>query len=94
MEVGHAKEEAKRFRQQLTDLRAKLGDLEARVSTTCFQIQTCCVIRRFVFTCETHANINCVTDDLPHATLLAQANVSHYKDSSVLLPRTQSSVDL
>jgi hypothetical protein len=32
METVHAKEESKRLRQQLTDLRSKLGDLEARVS--------------------------------------------------------------
>ena len=33
MEVGHAKEESKRLRTQLTDLRGKLADLEARVRT-------------------------------------------------------------
>jgi len=32
METVHAKEEAKRLRSQLTELRDKLNDLEARVS--------------------------------------------------------------
>jgi intermediate filament protein if len=31
MEQGYAKDELKRLRQQLTDLRGKLGDLEGRV---------------------------------------------------------------
>ena len=33
MEQGYAKEEIKRLRVQLTDLRGKLADLEGRVST-------------------------------------------------------------
>ena len=32
METVHSKEETKRLRQQLTDMRTKLGELEARVS--------------------------------------------------------------
>jgi len=32
METVHAKEESKRLRSQLTELRDKLNDLEARVS--------------------------------------------------------------
>jgi len=38
METVHAKEEAKRLRTQLTELRDKLNDLEARVRSSDLEI--------------------------------------------------------
>lgn len=38
METVHAKEESKKFRQQLTDLRSKVADLESRVCIIMFNL--------------------------------------------------------